>query len=204
MDGAGARIGLMGGTFDPLHVGHLVAASEVLHSLSLDGVVFVPAGRPWQKSEFSAPEDRFLMTTLGAAEHRAFSVSRIELDRRGPTFTAETLEEMLAFYGEGTSLFFIAGTDAVSQLETWHRFEDLRDLTQIAVVSRPGFDPLSIRRSPAWPELHPVEIPGVDVSSTEIRARVAGGRPIDFLVPTQVMRYIRAQGLYSRSEPAHA
>ena len=200
MNERASRVGLMGGTFDPLHIGHLIAASEVLHALALDTVVFVPAGRPWQKREFSDPEDRFVMTSLGAAEHRSFSVSRIELDRRGPTYTVETLEAMHGFYGSETSFFFIAGTDAMAQLETWHRFPELRDLVEMIVVPRPGWDGASLKPTGAWPELHTVEIPRVDISSSEIRARVAAGRPIDLLVPAPVARYIRAEGLYSSGE----
>ena len=190
------RLGVMGGTFDPIHVGHLIAGSEALHRFSLDRVIFVPAGRPWQKSQYSDPEDRFMMTTLAAAKHPAFAVSRIELDRRGPTFTADTMEALRAFHGEDVELFFILGADAANKLGSWERLGDLAALTEMIAVARPGAEVLAFERDEAWPRVHVMDMPPIGVSSTDIRERVRDGRPIDFLVPKDVASYIRMRGLY--------
>jgi nicotinate-nucleotide adenylyltransferase len=189
------RIGVFGGTFDPPHIGHLLAASEGLHAFELDRVLFVPAGRPWQKSTYAPAEDRLMMTTLAIAGHTRFAVSRIELDRRGPTYTVETLEAIAGSF-PGSSLFFIAGMDAVADLGTWHRVTELAALADVIAVTRPSatFDATSVPAE--WPRVHAMEIPALDVSSTMIRQRVAKGEPIDFLVPDTVARYIREQGLY--------
>jgi nicotinate-nucleotide adenylyltransferase len=187
----------MGGTFDPPHLGHLVAASEAAHHFELDRVVFVPTGQPWQKKKYSDPEHRFLMTSLGAASHPAFAVSRVEVDRRGPTYTADTMSSMRDFYGDKVDFFFIIGSDSAAYLHTWQRLEELRDLTEMIVVSRPGFDMSAIDAGPSAPELHLMDIPLLDISSTGIRTRVREGRPIDFLVPRDVIAYIRSEGLYA-------
>ncbi|HEV3472266.1 MAG TPA: nicotinate-nucleotide adenylyltransferase [Actinomycetota bacterium] len=192
--GSVARLGVIGGTFDPIHVGHLVAASEALNAFSLDRVMFVPAGRPWQKSTHADPEDRFMMTTLAAAHHTRFSVSRIELDRKGPTYTVDTLATLKDFFNAQT--FFIAGADTVAELDTWHDVERLSELTEMIAVTRPGYSLDTNAKAPGWPKIHAMEIPGLDVSSTMIRARVAAGKPIDYLVPTDVARYISRLGLY--------
>ena len=159
----------MGGTFDPIHVGHLVAGSEALHEFDLDRVMFIPTGHPWQKSEYSDPEDRYMMALLGAESHRSFSVSRIELDRRGPTYTADTLQELHDFYGPGTELFFIAGADAILQLQTWEHVDQLKKLTEMIAVTRPGFDLKNLDMLPEWPIVHVMEMPGIDISATDIR-----------------------------------
>jgi nicotinate-nucleotide adenylyltransferase len=191
------RVGVMGGTFDPIHIGHLIAGSEAMHAFDLDRVTFVPSGHPWQKSDYSEPEDRYMMTLLGAESHTAFAVSRIELDRRGPTYTADTMEQLREFYADAVELFFIAGADAILQLHTWEKLDRLRDLVQMIAVSRPGFDLDRLEQRPEWPHVHVMEMPGVDVSATSIRERVREGRPIDFLVPATVFDYIRKQGLYA-------
>lgn len=193
---APARLGVMGGTFDPPHIGHLVAASEVRHALGLERVLFVPTGMPWQKEGRAPAEDRFMMTTLAVADHPCFAVSRAELDRKGPTYTIDTLAELKAFYGEDTELYFIAGSDALLNLGTWHRIDELGSLCRIAAVGRPGADPSAFEPRSGWPEAVVVDMPQIGVSSTDIRARVAAGRPIDFLVPAAVARYIAARGLY--------
>src|SRR5687768_2641792 len=112
------RLGVLGGTFDPIHIGHLIAATEARRAFRLDRVLFVPAGTPWQKSECSDAEDRFMLTTLAVAEDPAFAVSRIELDRKGPTYTVDTMRDLRSFYGD-VELFFIAGADAVAHLGSW-------------------------------------------------------------------------------------
>ena len=191
-----SRVGVLGGTFDPIHVGHLIAASEALHELRLDLVMFVPTGQPWQKDSFSNPEDRYQMTIIGTAPHRRFAASRMEIDRIGPTFTIDTMQALRDFHGEGTDLFFIIGADAVLKLDTWHRFEGLEKLAEIIAVTRPGFDLEALRPQPDWPHVHVLEMPRIDISSTEIRERVRTGRPIEYLVPSAVGRYISENGLY--------
>jgi nicotinate-nucleotide adenylyltransferase len=202
MDGAtaGLRIGVMGGTFDPLHVGHLVAASEVLHVMRMDRIVFMPTGEPWQRQNYSDPEDRFMMTVLGVSPDPRFSVSRAEIDRRGPTYTVDTMRELREFHGPATKFFFIAGADAVMRLGTWHRMEGLADLTDIVAVTRPGWDLSALEPQRGWPRIEIVEMPGIEVSASDIRARVSEGRPIDYLVPQAIVRYIREQGLYLKAE----
>jgi nicotinate-nucleotide adenylyltransferase len=196
-----ARLGVFGGTFDPIHIGHLIAASEAMFAFSLDRVLFVPAGRPWQKESFSDPEDRFTMTVLGTASHERFSVSRTEVDRTGPTYTADTMEALRDFYGGDARLYFILGADAAAKLETWRGIERLSGLTEFIAVARPGvgdsFDPGNTSQV-----VHKLTIPGVDISSTDVRARVGAGRPIDFLVPAPVADYIRRNGLYGAERKA--
>jgi len=192
----------MGGTFDPIHVGHLIAASEALNTFDLDRVMFVPTGRPWQKSAYSDAEDRYLMTVLGAATNPRFAVSRIELDRRGPTYTSDTLQALRSFHGTGVTMFFIIGADAVLRLGTWNRVEELADLASVIAVTRPGFDLGRLNPEPWWPEVLPLEMPGIDVSSSDIRDRVRKGSPIDYLVPAQVGEYISEHGLYVGSDGA--
>jgi nicotinate-nucleotide adenylyltransferase len=191
------RIGVMGGTFDPIHVGHLAAASEVLHSFDLDRILFIPAGDPWQKASETPAEDRFMMTSLAIAGFSSFEASRLELDRKGPTYTADTLETLHEFYGDGSHLFLIAGADAVLNMSTWRKLERVRELAEVVAVTRPGSDLTSFRQVEGSPTVHIQEIPGIDVSATQIRERVREGRPIDFLVPAEVAWYIRRSGLYT-------
>jgi nicotinate-nucleotide adenylyltransferase len=192
---ASARLGVFGGTFDPIHIGHLIAASEAMYAFSLDRILFVPAGRPWQKESFSDPEDRYTMTVLGTAAHERFGVSRTEVDRSGPTYTADTMEGLRDFYGPDTSLYFILGSDAAGRLHTWRGLERLVGLAEFIAVGRPG---AGDGRHPGNTSavVHKLAIPGVDISSTDVRARVRAGRPIDFLVPAPVADYIRRSGLY--------
>lgn len=194
MDRSGIRrLGVFGGTFDPIHVGHLKAAEEASDAFDLERVVFMPAGRPWMKSDFSDPEDRFLMTELATLDDHRFAVSRMELDRRGPTYTVDTLQQLHDFYDD-CAFFFIAGADAVAKIGSWNELERLAELTEIVCVSRPG-DEIPAPE-PGWPVLRPLEITPVDVSSTEIRDRVRSGRSIEGLVPEAVAAYISDRGLY--------
>jgi nicotinate-nucleotide adenylyltransferase len=202
-DGAAAarRIGVLGGTFDPIHLGHLAAASEALHALSLDEVVFVPAGRPWQKKDFSDAEDRFMMTMLAVSAHPRFSASRMELDRRGATYTVDTLEAMREFWGPEAELFFITGADSAAGIRTWHDPERLARIADVVAVTRSGTDARALQTDDeSLPRVRVLEMPLVDVSGTEVRRRVGAGRPIDFLVPAEVVAYIREHGLYAASE----
>lgn len=186
----------MGGTFDPIHLGHLIIASEALHALGLDRIVFMPTGRPWQKKSYSDSEDRYLMTVLGAEGNPRFAVSRMELDRVGPTYTADTMQALRDFHGDEVDLYFVAGADAVLKLGTWERIEALGELAAVVAVGRPGFDIASFHPEPSWPRIIDLATPGLDISSTDIRQRVREGRPIDYLVPAPVVSYIREHGLY--------
>jgi nicotinate-nucleotide adenylyltransferase len=187
----------MGGTFDPVHHGHLSAANEVLDRYDLDEVVFVPTGTPWQKShrEVSPAEDRYLMTVVATASNPRFSVSRIEVDRPGATYTIDTLRDLKAAYGDA-ELFFITGADALAQILGWHAVDELFSLAHFVGVSRPGYEPVDVS---AFPDgaVTLLEVPALAISSSDCRARVAGGHPVYYLVPDGVVQYIDKRHLYS-------
>ncbi|MEO6941449.1 MAG: nicotinate-nucleotide adenylyltransferase [Terrimesophilobacter sp.] len=188
-----ARIGVMGGTFDPIHNGHLVAASEVRQHFDLDEVVFVPTGQPYQKRDVSKPEHRYLMTVIATASNPDFTVSRIELDRDGPTYTIDTLRELRSTRPDA-DLFFISGADAVAQILDWKDAQELFELAHFVAVSRPGH-PLTIS---GLPEEHVslLEVPALAISSTDCRSRVSRGSPVWYLVPDGVVQYISKYHLY--------
>jgi nicotinate-nucleotide adenylyltransferase len=190
------RIGVMGGTFDPIHNGHLVAASEVATMFGLDEVVFVPTGQPWQKSEHdvSPAEDRYLMTVIATASNPMFSVSRVDIDRPGATYTIDTLHDLRREYGATSAMFFITGADALAQIIGWHRSDELFELAHFVGVTRPGHH-LS---DPGFPDgaVSLVEIPALAISSTDCRRRVAVGSPVWYLVPDGVVQYINKRRLY--------
>jgi nicotinate-nucleotide adenylyltransferase len=190
------RIGVMGGTFDPIHHGHLVAASEVATRFSLEEVVFVPTGQPWQKSDadVSPAEDRYLMTVIATASNPRFSVSRVDIDRSGPTYTIDTLHDLRERFGLKTELFFITGADALAQIVGWHRSEELFELAHFVGVTRPGHQ-LSDPGFPAG-KVSLVEVPALAISSTDCRERVATGEPVWYLVPDGVVQYISKRRLY--------
>jgi nicotinate-nucleotide adenylyltransferase len=196
VSGAGSRLGVMGGTFDPIHLGHLVAASEVAAIYRLDEVVFVPAGTPWQKADrdVSPAEDRYLMTVVATAANPRFSVSRIEIDRPGPSYTVDTLRELRETRPADTELFFITGADALGAILTWEAAGDLGSLAHFVGVTRPGHD----LADPGFPpgSVSLVEVPAMAISSTDCRERVARSAPIDYLVPAGVEAYIAKRGLY--------
>jgi nicotinate-nucleotide adenylyltransferase len=192
------KIGVMGGTFDPIHHGHLVAASEVADRFGLDEVVFVPTGMPWQKvdHEVTAAEDRYLMTVVATASNPRFSVSRVDVDRDGPTYTADTLTDLHAQL-PGAELYFITGADALSQILSWHKIDELFEMAHFVGVTRPGYE----LRDGHLPKgsVSLVEVPAMAISSTDCRERVADGRPVWYLVPDGVVQYISKRRLY-RSE----
>lgn len=190
------RVGVMGGTFDPVHHGHLVAASEVAHRFALDEVVFVPAGQPWQKAErhVSPAEDRYLMTVIATAADPRFRVSRVDVDRDGPTYTVDTLRDLHAELGEDADLFFITGADALASIASWHRSEELLGLAHFVGVTRPGH-PLVDPGMPAG-TVTLMEIPALAISSSDCRARASRGEPIRYLVPEGVVEYAAKRGLY--------
>lgn len=193
------RLGVMGGTFDPIHHGHLVAASEVQARFNLDEVVFVPTGQPWQKvgKKVSQPEDRYLMTTIATASNPHFSVSRVDIERPGLTYTVDTLKDVRALRGPEIELYFITGADALSRILTWKGVDELFDLAHFVGVSRPGVD-LGADDITHLPEdkVTLLEVPALSISSTACRDRVAHGLPIWYLVPDGIVQYIAKRGLY--------
>ncbi len=191
------RIGVMGGTFDPIHHGHLVAASEVAHSFDLDEVVFVPTGLPWQKDKVTEGEHRYLMTVIATASNPQFTVSRVDIDRDGPTYTIDTLRDLKASRPDA-ELFFITGADAITQILGWRNHDELWSLAHFVAVSRPGHV-LSTEGLPSE-DVSQLEVPALAISSTDCRARVREGKPVWYLVPDGVVQYIAKHHLY-RSEP---
>ncbi|HEV3359618.1 MAG TPA: nicotinate-nucleotide adenylyltransferase [Pseudonocardiaceae bacterium] len=191
------RIGIMGGTFDPIHHGHLVAASEVQSRFELDEVVFVPTGQPYQKSDrgVSAAEDRYLMTVVATASNPRFSVSRVDIDRGGPTYTLDTLRELHEIY-PSAELYFITGADALEQILSWHKVDDIFAEAHFIGVTRPGYQ-LDDQHLPNG-SVSLVEVPAMAISSTSCRQRVAAGLPVWYLVPDGVVQYISKRGLYQR------
>jgi nicotinate-nucleotide adenylyltransferase len=193
----------MGGTFDPIHHGHLVAASEVQARFGLDEVVFVPTGHPWQKADedVSPAEDRYLMTVVATASNPRFTVSRVDIDRDGPTYTIDTLRDLRAAVPDA-ELFFITGADALAQILTWKDVDELWRLAHFIGVTRPGHE-LSDNGLPTE-RITLQEVPAMAISSTDCRARVAEGRPVWYLVPDGVVQYINKHHLYAASAPAGA
>ncbi len=197
------RIGIMGGTFDPIHHGHLVAASEVQAWFDLDEVVFVPTGQPWQKAvrAVSAAEDRYLMTVIATASNPHFAVSRVDIDRAGPTYTIDTLRDLHAAK-PGAELYFITGADALAQILTWHDAEQVFALAHFVGCTRPGttIDAATLSGLPA-DRVTILEIPALAISSTECRERAAKGEPVWYLVPDGVVQYIAKRSLYQHASP---
>jgi nicotinate-nucleotide adenylyltransferase len=190
----------MGGTFDPVHHGHLVAASEVAGLFGLDEVVFVPTGQPWQKSErgVSPAEDRYLMTVIATASNPRFSVSRVDLDRGGPTYTIDTLTDLHREHPD-SELFFITGADALAQIVSWRETDKLFQLAHFVGVTRPGYQLADAELPQGAVSL--VEVPALAISSTDCRDRVGRGSPVWYLVPDGVVQYIEKRGLY-HGDPA--
>jgi nicotinate-nucleotide adenylyltransferase len=184
----------MGGTFDPVHNGHLVAASEVASMFALDEVVFVPTGQPWQKGAVSPAEDRYLMTVIATASNPRFQVSRADVDRDGPTYTVDTLRDLRAAYGSEAELYFITGADALDRILSWKDALEMLSLARFVGVTRPGF----VLSDAHLPEdsVTLVEVPAMAISSSDCRARVAAGKPVWYLVPDGVVQYIAKRALY--------
>ena len=187
----------MGGTFDPIHHGHLVAASEVAHSFDLDEVVFVPTGMPWQKTHVTEGEHRYLMTVIATASNPQFTVSRVDIDRAGPTYTKDTLKDLQAQRPDA-ELYFITGADALAQILSWRDHDELWDLAHFVAVSRPGHV-LSTAGLPS-DDVSQLEIPALAISSTDCRERVSHGDPVWYLVPDGVVQYIAKHHLYRSKE----
>lgn len=200
------RIGIMGGTFDPIHVGHLVIAEEARTRFQLDQVLFVPSGNPPHKEERERldPESRYLMAVIATAANPRFRVSRMEIERPGFSYTVDTMREMRRLYGHGSEVFFIAGADAVLEILSWKEPEELLGEAVFIVANRPGYDladlegalPPAAGGGGAPPRVLVMDIPALEVSSTEIRARVKEGRTITYLVPEGVAAFIEKNGFY--------
>ncbi|WP_259923179.1 nicotinate-nucleotide adenylyltransferase [Helcobacillus massiliensis] len=192
------RLGVMGGTFDPIHHGHLVAASEVQSAFGLDEVIFVPTGRPWQKEDdrISDPEHRYLMTVVATAANPVFTVSRVDIDRPGRTYTIDTLRDLRKQFPDD-DLFFITGADALTNILTWKNYDEIFDLAHFVGVTRPGHD-LELGGLPA-DKVTLIEVPAMAISSTDCRTRVASGEPVWYLVPDGVVQYINKYALYTES-----
>jgi nicotinate-nucleotide adenylyltransferase len=191
------RLGVMGGTFDPIHHGHLVAASEVASAFNLDGVLFVPTGEPWQKIKVTDGEHRYLMSVIATASNPRFTVSRVDIDRDGPTYTIDTLKDVAAAFPEA-ELFFITGADAIKQILEWKDVDQIWSLAHFVAVTRPGH----LLELPEAPNgaISVLEIPALAISSTDVRARVAKGDPVWYLVPDGVVQYIGKHNLYQVSK----
>ena len=187
------RIGVMGGTFDPIHNGHLVAASEVASALELDEVLFVPTGKPWQKQEVSPAEHRYLMSVVATASNPQFKVSRVDVDRPGYNYTVDTLNELNQQFPDA-DLFFISGADAIAQIIAWKDIDSVWGLAHFVAVSRPGHK-LKLPKAPQG-AISELEVPALSISSTDVRQRVAEGKPIWYLVPDGVVQYISKHHLY--------
>jgi nicotinate-nucleotide adenylyltransferase len=199
-----SRIGIMGGTFNPIHIGHLIAANEVQEKFCLDKVLFIPSGIPPHKpdSEVIDPEHRFEMVRLAVASNSIFEASRIEIDREGNTYTINTLIELKEMYDRETSFYFIIGADVVPELTTWKEFKKVFQLCEFIAVMRPGstensfFDGIRQLNEKWGAKIHPVQSRLIDVSSTEIRQRIMDGASVKYLVPDAVESYISEKGLY--------
>ena len=192
------RIGVMGGTFDPIHLGHLVAASETAHHFGLAEVIFVPTGSPWQKAErhVSPAEDRYLMTVIATAADPRFRVSRVDLDRPGLTYTVDTLRDLRALHPDA-ELFFITGADALADILGWRDADELLSMAHFVGVSRPGH----VLADPGLSgSVTLLEIPALAISSSDCRDRVRCGEPITYLVPAGVESFVAKLGLY-RDQP---
>jgi nicotinate-nucleotide adenylyltransferase len=191
------RVGLMGGTFDPIHLGHLVTAEQALFDLRLDEVVFLPAGSPWQKSRtVTSPGHRYLMTALATAGNPSFTVSRLEVDTPGPTYTVDTLRRVRAAL-PGDELFFITGADAILNILTWKDAEECLQLASFVGASRPGHDVGDLTAAGLMDRVTVLDVPALAISSSDVRQRFAAGRPVRYLIPREVEEYARKHGLYN-------
>jgi len=191
----------MGGTFDPIHLGHLVTAEQARADLGLDEVVFVPAGQPWQKERGVTPaEHRYLMTVLATAANPAFSVSRLEIDSAGPTYTVETLRRLRALFAK-VDLFFVTGADAILNILTWKDAEECLRLATFVAATRPGHDLQGLEAEGLRQHVRILDVPALAISSTDIRRRFAAGRPVRYQIPREVEEYARKHALYGT--PGH-
>lgn len=199
----------MGGTFNPIHYGHLVTAAEALHQFKLDQIIFMPSGRPPHKEaqEVAPPEDRYLMTVIATASNLSFSVSRLEIDKQAPSYTLETLTELRKKYAKETEIFFITGADAVLDILTWKQPSKIFELSRFIAATRPAYSMERLtelsgfrvaKSSEEEADIYLMEIPALAISSSDIRARLRDGRPVRYLVPDEVLDYITESHLYAK------
>ncbi len=193
------KLGIMGGTFNPIHQGHLVTAEFIRDKFKLDEVLFVPSGKPPHKGndEIALPEHRWMMTVLATASNEYFSVSSIEIEREGNSYTRDTILQLKQIYGEKTECYFITGADAIAEISTWHKIEDLPQMTKFIAVSRPGYKLDTKKVDSRFQKCtFLVEVPALAISSTEIRKRIKKGQTIKYLLPEAVEKYIHKHSLY--------
>ena len=197
------RVGILGGTFDPIHVGHLMTAEAVRDEYHLDKVIFIPAAIPPHKQNQDVTEamHRYVMTVLATCSNPNFEVSDIEMNRPGPSYTIDTIRELLERFGEDTEFYFITGADAIQEIHTWDRIEELLEMCHFIGASRQGCLPDVNQIKASFGELgkrkiHRLETPELEISSTDIRNRIKKGYSIKYIVPTAVEQYIYKQGLY--------
>lgn len=201
------RIGIMGGTFNPIHYGHMVTAREALSQFSLDKVIFIPTGTPPHKTdgEIASSEDRYLMTVIATASNSNFFVSRMEIERKGKSYTIETVRQLRSVYGSDASLYFITGADAILEILTWKDTNEIITLCKFIAATRPGYNlgkieelkkKLFSKNDIKDERIFIMEVPALAISSTDIRNRVKQNRPIDYLLPEGVCNYILKHGLY--------
>jgi len=199
------RIGLMGGTFDPIHYGHLVIAEEVRIRFGLDKVIFIPCGTPAHKKDYAVTpaEHRYLMTVLATVSNPHFETSRIEIDREGPSYAIDTIRAFQESEPPGTELFFITGADAILEILTWHRNSDLVKMCRFIAATRPGYPLDGLKNLPAdyLRQIDIVEVPGIEISSTDLRERVRRNLPIRYLTPPETEAYIKKHRLYLNQQP---
>lgn len=202
------KIGIMGGTFNPIHHGHLVTAQEALNQFKLDIVIFIPTGNPPHKveNEIASSEDRYIMSVIATSSNSNFFVSRIEIDRKGKSYTIDTLCRLKKIYGKDSMLYFITGADAILEILNWKNTEEIVSLCKFIAATRPGYDLTRLdelksrlfnnNTAAVNEKIFVMEIPALSISSTDIRNRVKYNRPIDYLVPEGVSKYILKNGLY--------
>lgn len=196
----GHRIGVFGGTFDPIHVGHLVAAVNARSALALDRVLMIVANVPWQKADsraVSSAEDRLALVEAAVGGVPGLEASRLEIDRGGESYTADTLASLKAS-GPDDELFLIVGWDVAPELSSWERSEEIKQLATLVIVNRPGAGRPRGLDDEGWRVVE-VAVPNLEISSTDLRARAADGRPLDYLVPEAAVRCMRSRGMYAAS-----
>jgi nicotinate-nucleotide adenylyltransferase len=189
------RIGVLGGTFDPPHLGHLAVARDVAAQLQLDRIVFVPTGDSWQKETTTPAKDRLAMVELAIAGEELFVSSDVDVQRVGPTFTFDTLTQLRAEYGADAELFFLLGSDALAGLPTWHRASELGQLATFIGFGRPGHEAIAPAGFESW--VHRVSVSPIDISSTQCRQKLSAGESVEGLMPLAVVDYATARGLYA-------
>ena len=196
-----AAVGIMGGSFDPIHLGHLVTAEQARADLGLDEVIFIPAGEQPQKHHQTPAELRYLMTVLATAANPAFSVSRLEIERPGPTYTVDTLRSVRQRRPDAR-LFFITGADAILNLLTWKDAEECLQLAEFVAATRPGYDLRRLESEGLRERVCLLDVPALAISSSDVRRRFAGGRPVRYLIPLEVEQFARKYRLYRDGDVA--